>query len=56
MLVSSMGEQFFGLIDSRGIKKDAKFLVSILEKFIEQMSSMNVVQVIANNAPLNPTT
>jgi len=35
LLVSSMGEQFFRLVDISGVKKNAAYALDVLEKFIE---------------------
>ena len=54
MLVSSAGEEFIGSVDTSGVEKNAEYLASVLEKFIEHVGPTNVVQVTADNAPVNP--
>ena len=54
MLVSSAGEQFLGAVDTSGEEKNAVYLASILETFIEKVGPANVVQVTTDNAPVNP--
>jgi len=54
MLVSSSSEAFLGSMDTSGVIKNAGYLAAMLEKFIEQASPHNVVQVMADNAPANP--
>jgi len=53
MLVSSTGKQFIGSGDAIGRQKNAVFLTSILEKFIEKIDPNNVVQVTTNNIAIN---
>jgi len=53
MLVSSVGEQFLGSVDTSGQKKTAAYVAAILEEFIEKMGLTNVVQVIADNINAN---
>ena len=54
MLVSSAGEQFIGSVDATGVEKDAVYLASVLEKFIETVGPNNVVQVTTDNTAVNP--
>ncbi len=42
-------------MDTNGIEKNALFLASILEKFIEQVGPTNVVQVTTDIVLVNPT-
>jgi len=54
MLMSSVGKQFIGLVDTIGVQKDVVFWASILEKFIEKVGPNNVVQLTTDNTTMNP--
>ena len=50
MIVSPVGEHFLGSVDTSGHTKTAAYQASIIEKFIEDVGSQNVVQIATDNA------
>jgi len=54
MLVSSSGEALLSSVDTSGVIINAEYLAAVLEKFIEQGGAHNVVQMTADNVPVNP--
>jgi hypothetical protein len=56
MLVSLAMEQFLGAVDTTGYPKTAEYQASITEKYIEEVSPRNVVQICTDNASsMRPT-
>jgi len=53
MLMSFASEQFIGLVDATRVDKDAVYLASVLEKFIEKVGPNNIVQVTTDNTVVN---
>ena len=54
MLISPAGEQFLGSVDTSRCEKNAKYLATVLEKFILEIGVENVMQVTADNTLVNP--
>ena len=52
MLVSPVGELFLGGVDTSGKEKDAVYMATVIEKFIEQVGDKNIIQVCTDNAPV----
>ena len=52
MLVSPVGELFLGAVDTSGKEKDAVYMATIIEKFIEQVGKENIIQICTDNAPV----
>ena len=52
MLVSPAGELFLGAVDTSGKEKDAVFVATVIEKFIQQVGEQNIIQVCYDNAPV----
>lgn len=52
MLVSPAGELFLGAVDTSGKEKDAVYVATVIEKFIQQLGDENIIQVCYDNAPV----